>query len=113
MLYMMLLSHWEPPAGMAQADHQRLLAEVGRWWRENEVGGAIVDGRQLQPPSTATTVVIGDGGSTLIDGPYLESKDVIGGYGVLDVPDLEAALALARTWPLTGSRIELRAVEAT
>jgi hypothetical protein len=67
---------------------------------------------QLQPPATATTVVIANGRSTLIDGPYLESKEGIGGYGVLEVPDLDAAVDLARTWPLPGSRIELRPVDA-
>ena len=113
MLYMMLLSHWEAPEGMAPAQRESLLAELQRWWRDNRAAGAIVDGKQFQPPTTATTVVIGDGGSTLIDGPYLESRDVVGGYGILDVPDLDAALALARTWPLPGSRIELRPVAAT
>lgn len=113
MRYMMLLSHWEAPAGMAPAERVRLLAELDGWWRENRARGAIVDGRQFQPPATATTVVIGDGRSTLIDGPCLESKEAVGGYGILEVPDLEAALALARTWPLPGSRIELRPVAAT
>lgn len=113
MLYMMLLSHWEAPAGMAPAERERLLGNLQRWWRDNRAAGAIVDGKQLQPPATATTVVIADGRSTLIDGPYLESKGVIGGYGILEVPDLDAALALARTWPLPGSRIELRPVVDT
>lgn len=113
MRYMMLLSHWEAPAGMTAAERDRLLAEVGRWWSENQAGGAIVDGKQFQPPTNATTVVIADGRSTLIDGPYPESKDVIGGYGILEVPDQTAAVALARTWPLPGSRIELRPIAAT
>ena len=113
MLYVMLLSHWEPPADMAPAERDEMVAEVSQWWQARQASGAIVGGLQLQPPATATTVVIAGGRSTLIDGPYLESKDGIGGYGLLEVPDLDAALALARTWPLPGSRIELRPVDAT
>ncbi len=112
MLYMMLLSHWEAPAEMPAAEQERVRADVYRWWQQHQASGTIVDGLQLQPPATATTVVIANGSSTLIDGPYLESKEGIGGYGVLQVPDLDAALDLARTWPLPGSRIELRPVDA-
>jgi hypothetical protein len=111
MRYMMLLSHWEAPPEMAPAERERTVAGVMRWWGEHQTSGVIVDGLQLQPPATATTVVIAEGSSTLIDGPYLESKEGIGGYGLLEVPDLDAALDLARTWPLPGSRIELRPLD--
>lgn len=112
MLYVMLLSHWEAPAEMAPAERDQAVADVMRWWGQNQASGVIVDGLQLQAPATATTVVIANGTSTLIDGPYLASKEGIGGYGVLEVPDLDVALEVARTWPLPGSRIELRPVDA-
>ncbi|MFZ0215747.1 MAG: YciI family protein [Candidatus Dormiibacterota bacterium] len=110
MMYMMLLSHWEIPGEASDAERDRLMGTLMQWWQEGRTNGTIVDGNQLQPPDTATTVVIADGRSTLVDGPFLESKEAIGGYGVLEVPDLDAALALARTYPLAGSRIELRPV---
>ena len=113
MQYVMLLSHWEAPAEMGVDERERVVGEVSRWWQEHQARGTIVGGLQLQPPATATTVVIADGRSTLVDGPYLESKEGIGGYGVLDVSELDTALEVARTWPLPGSRIELRPVDAT
>ncbi|MDQ6742344.1 MAG: YciI family protein [Candidatus Dormibacteraeota bacterium] len=40
----------------------------------------------------------------------MESKESIGGYGVFDVPDLDAAIEVAKTWPAPGHRIEIRPV---
>ena len=45
---------------------------------------------------------------TVIDGPFIESKESVGGFSIIEVPDLEAAIALAKTWP--GYGIEIRDV---
>jgi hypothetical protein len=82
-------------------------AKVGAWWQEH--GHKIVSGEQLQPPQSATTVRRGQGGEqTVIDGPYIEAKEQIGGFAVIDVPDLDEALRMARSWP-AGS-VEIRPV---
>jgi hypothetical protein len=75
--------------------------------------GVKWDGRQLQPPATATTVR-GDGSDLLVtDGPFAETKEQLGGYYLIDVPDLDAALSWAKQIPLlTGSAIEVRPVVA-
>ena len=39
------------------------------------------------------------GDPVVVDGPFSEAKEVIGGFSVIDVPDLDAALAMARSWP--------------
>ncbi len=47
----------------------------------------------------------------MVDGPYSEAKERIGGFSVIDVPDLDAAIALVRTWPslqLPGVSVEIR-----
>ncbi len=68
-------------------------------------------GAELQPVETATTVKYGESGAVVVDGPFSEAKEVIGGFSIIDVPDMDAAIALVRTWPslsLPGSAVEIR-----
>jgi hypothetical protein len=83
------------------------LARVGKWWEEHASAGHIVEGHQLQPASTATTVRIQNGKSLVTDGPFIEAKERIGGYAVIDVPGLDEAIAMAKTWP-AGGTVEVR-----
>lgn len=72
-------------------------------------------GAQLQPVATATTLRHGGDGPVVADGPFSEAKEVIGGFQVIDVPDLDAAIALVRTWPLLdlpGVAVEIRPIVA-
>ena len=83
-------------------------AEVGKWFQDN--GSRIVSTEQLQPPAMATTVRRNgpDGEPVVTDGPYMEGKEVIGGYATIEVADLDEALRMARTWP--GGPVEIRPV---
>ena len=68
-------------------------------------------GAELHPVATATTVRSSDDGPVVVDGPFSEAKEVIGGFSVIDVPDLDAAIALVKTWPsleLPGVAVEVR-----
>jgi len=68
-------------------------------------------GAELQPVTTATTVAHGGGAPVVTDGPFSEAKEVIGGFSVLDVADLDAAIAIVKTWPmleLPGTSVEIR-----
>ena len=56
-------------------------------------------GAELQPVTTATTVTYGGGSPVVADGPFSEAKEVIGGFSVLDVADLDAAIAWAAKIP--------------
>lgn len=59
-------------------------------------GPAILGGAQLQPAGTATSLRAGaDGRPTPTDGPFLETKEVLGGYYVVEASDLDAAIAMA------------------
>ena len=62
--------------------------------------------------TTATTVRHDDQhGVAVVDGPFSEAKEVVGGFTVVDVPDLDAVVALVRTWPsleLPGHSVEIR-----
>ncbi len=61
--------------------------------------GAMVAGEALQGAETASTVKVRDGKRIVTDGPFIESKEVIGGYYVIDVADLDAALEWAARIP--------------
>jgi len=62
-------------------------------------GSAILGGAELQPSSTATSLRAGDGGPVPTDGPFVETKEVLGGYYLIEAPDLDAAIALASRLP--------------
>lgn len=63
---------------------------------ELKAAGAWVFTAGLHPPETATVVRVKDGELLTTDGPYIEGKEHIGGFTVIDAPDLDAALAWAR-----------------
>jgi hypothetical protein len=87
----------------AMADYE----ESGKWFERYYKAGKIVGGHELQGPSTATTVSRKNGKVTVTDGPFIESKEVIGGYAEIEVADLDEALAMAKEWPGT---VEIRPV---
>lgn len=61
--------------------------------------GVVVSGNGLQVPETATTLRIRDGKRMVQDGPFADSKEQLGGYFIIDVPDLDAALEWAARSP--------------
>ena len=67
-------------------------------------------GAHLQPIETATTVRYGGGENLIIDGPYADAKEVLGGYYVLEAADLDAALEFAQRIPAVrlGGAVEVR-----
>jgi hypothetical protein len=73
--------------------------------------GVIVSGVGLQPPQSATIVSVRDGRRHVHDGPYAETKEFLGGFVIIDVPDLDAALEWAARHPAAGcASIEVRPV---
>jgi hypothetical protein len=111
MKYMMLIADSEDGMPRSSEDERAVYARIGAWWNEHAEAGRIIEGHELQPSSTATTVRIAtDGEATVTDGPFLEGKEMVGGYGILDVPDLDAALALASSWPGRATTLEIRPV---
>lgn len=91
---------------------QEVYRQIYSWFGEN--AAAFADsGAELQGSETATTVTSGeDGGApVVVDGPFIEAKENIGGFSVIDVPDLDAAITLVKTWPslqLPGVSVEIR-----
>ena len=93
---------------------EKVYQEVFAWFDEHGKAGRIADGgAELQPVSTATTVRGTGDDPAVVDGPFIESKEVVGGFTVIDVPDLDAAIAMAKTWPplvYEGSAVEIRPI---
>jgi hypothetical protein len=101
MKYMVLIGSTADGWDHLDADEQQALYQkIGTWWDEREAAGEIIDGHQLQPAETATTIRIArDGQTTVTDGPFVEGKEVVGGYAIIDVADLDAAIRLVSGWP--------------
>jgi hypothetical protein len=72
----------------------------------------VSPGLQLTPPETATTVRVQDGKTLTTDGPFVETKEAIGGYLLFEAEDLDAAIGLAARIPAArlGGAIEVRPV---
>jgi hypothetical protein len=93
---------------------RRAMDDIRAWvvrWRD--AGNLMPGGEELDSTSTAKTIRPGaDGLPVVTDGPYLELKEVVGGIIFLEAADMDAAVAVAATWPsLTGSSsIEVRPV---
>lgn len=91
---------------------EAVMAEINEWWERHAAAGTILGGERLQSSATATTFRWDANGDVVTtDGPFVEAKEEVGGFGVIDVPDLDAALALAKTWPalqLPGESVEVR-----
>jgi hypothetical protein len=70
----------------------------------------VLGGEQLQPAETATTVRSQNGETLLIDGPFIDAKEHVGGFILVDVADLDAALAIAAQIPAVrmGGAVEVR-----
>jgi len=74
-------------------------------------GAAIQGGNALQPTTTATSIRSdGDGGFTVTDGAFAETKEALGGYYVIEADDLDAAIAIAKDTPARFGGVELRPV---
>ena len=87
---------WEK---LSVAEQQQGLAAYNAFTEALKKSGALVGSNRLQPASTATTVRIANGKSQVLDGPYADTKEELGGYFLIDVADLDAALAWASRCP--------------
>src|SRR5438309_545506 len=70
----------------SEAERAAVSEKIGAWWTEHSQAGRILNGEQLQGAETATTVRHDHGSVSIVDGPFIEAKEEIGGYGVIDVP---------------------------
>jgi hypothetical protein len=112
MKYMFLL-YSAPDAGPADGSPEA-AAEMQEWFGYTQAmaeAGVLVSGDPLHGIESATTITTQNGGTVTTDGPFAETKEVLGGYYLVDVPDLDAALAWGAKAPIAryGS-VEVRPV---
>jgi hypothetical protein len=110
MKYLLLIA--EEEGIRSQWSEQDQQADMQKWFEfttEVQEAGAYVDGQALHDTSTATTVRVNSGEVLTTDGPFAETKEIINGYYLVDVDDLDAAIAWAAKIPTFGA-VEVRPV---
>jgi hypothetical protein len=91
----------------------RGIDPVDDWVDEGRGTGMRLHGSPLEDPDTATTVDRRDGGTVLADGPFVETKEIVAGYDLLEAPDLETAIEYAGRHPVAAAgALEVREVWA-
>src|SRR5712691_6216553 len=96
---------WEKlPKEQLAAAYER----AGTWFEEHSKAGKSVGSAELPGPCTATTVRIKNGKPMATDGPYIAANEIVGGFAIVEVKDLDEALAMAKTWP--AGAVEVRPV---
>ena len=95
-----------------EGDFKVRPGKMGAWQKYTEAlqkAGVMTGGAGLQPPATGTTVRLRDGRRQVQDGPYADTKEQLGGFYLIDVPDLDAALGWAEKCPAAASgAVEVR-----
>jgi hypothetical protein len=109
MKYMLLI--YGDPASANPDDDEKIFGEYMAFTNEILESGEMVSGDPLQGTETATTVRVRNGKRSTTDGPFAETKEVLGGYYIVDVKDLDRAIELAAKLPgARGGSIEVRPV---
>ncbi|KSZ57171.1 YciI family protein [Rhodococcus sp. C26F] len=92
-----LLSIYQPDGEPPSPEFlEPIMKKVAAWQNEIREAGVWVFSGGLHPPDTATVVRTDEGRTVTTDGPYIEGKEHLGGFDVIDVPDLDEALKWAR-----------------
>ena len=117
MKYMMFIKHTEDYQG--KTPPPELYAAMGEFVEAAEKSGQMLDGAGLKPTAHGTRVRLAGGTISILDGPFTESKEIVGGYALMDLPSEEEALALARKfmelhqthWPEFEGECEMRPLQ--
>jgi hypothetical protein len=94
--YVILIMNTEAVANLTEAEGQAWYGEIGTWYEKNGSSGKLVEtGHQLAPQTSAKVVRA----SGVTDGPFMETKEALAGYSVLETDTIEEAVDIAKTWP--------------
>jgi len=108
---LMLYSQQDQWPKMSAWQQQEAMAAYGAYTEALKKAGAHVASNRLQPTTSATTVRVANGKSQVLDGPYADTKEQLGGYYLIETPDLDAALSWAARCPgASHGTIEVRPV---
>ena len=96
---------WE---SQSKAELEKSYGRIMSWWDDLVKSGVVKGGEELSPQRTATTVRRVNGAMKVTDGPFVESKESVGGFALIEVEDLDKAIAVAKSWP--GGDVEVRPI---
>ncbi len=109
MKYMLLI--YGDEHALSAEERERCYAESSQLAHELNAAGQFLATAPLHPTATAASVRVRDGKPAVVDGPFAETREQLGGYFLIEAPDLDAALAVAARIP--GARwgtVEVRPV---
>ena len=93
---------------VSKETREKAMGGIMAWWDDLEKKGVIKGGEQLSRQRTATSVRRVNGSMKAFDGPFIESKESVGGLSIIEAPDMKAAVEFAKTWP--GYGVEVRPI---
>jgi hypothetical protein len=96
---LMIYSDSKAFEGLSPSQQAEGLAAYGAYSEALQKAGVLRNSNRLRPADTATTVRLKSGKSEVLNGPYAETREQLGGYFLIDVPDLDAALSWAARCP--------------
>lgn len=100
MKYLLLIySNEKQMQSRTPADSEKMLGAYGAYAQAMQKAGVMVGGDRLRPSEASTTVKVANGKTQVLNGPYAESREQLGGYFMIDVPDLDAAISWASRCP--------------
>jgi len=110
--YMLLICRDEPAwEKQSVTERRQVYDEMVQVSDDLAARGQYLEGNPLHPSSAATSVRVRDGKLLVTDGPFAETREQLGGYMVIDVKDLDEAIAIAARLPLARtSTVEIRPV---
>jgi hypothetical protein len=77
----------------------QILAAYGAYVEAMKKAGVLAGSNRLKPTNAASSVRVANGKTQVLDGPYAETREQLGGYFLIDVPDLDAAISWAARCP--------------
>ncbi|MCI0702260.1 MAG: YciI family protein [Planctomycetia bacterium] len=100
MQYMILIYGDEKAwTGLSEAEMNAVFAQYMQYSKDLAAAGVLGGGASLQPVATATTVKVRGGKTATTDGPFAETKEQLGGYYIINVPNLDEAIKWAAKCP--------------
>ena len=107
----MLLIYGDPAEAPPADEQEAMYAEWLNYTNALVASGAMINGAPLEGTEAAKTVRVRGGDTVLQDGPFLETKEILGGYYLVDVPTIDEAVALAAKMPnIESGTVEVRPV---
>jgi hypothetical protein len=93
--YVMLIMDTPNEPAPGTPEYGAWYGEVGAWYEKWGATGKLDGGHQLQGAETAKTVR----STGITDGPYIETKEVLGGFSAIEADSIDEAVEIAKTWP--------------